>query len=370
MNFPSLETFKLGQNPNPCCGGVPSALFLAPSSNVNVLNYMREKYAHIFHVSMYNAEIPLYYLPLNLVSGHIHDCLAYNNPWLEVESARAGEYADRLTERIRRENGLEPNGCGIAIMDFNDPTLVVDYYPIDPDKEISPQLNEWTHYLMAKVHMSNISMATVAIERGKVSRIDDAICVDVPRKMVIRMSKDFTPKPSDDLFDAEGYELAEEIRLRMNILRERGFVKLLGEIVEEMQGSDRGLSRLVVTSDYRIFLSDWGNREVVMLPLPKTIFLLFLNHPEGILFKELIDYREEMLAIYKRITQREHIDDVLQSIDALCDPMNNSINEKCSRIRAAFLEVVAPHMADSYYIIGKRGGAKRIALERKLVILP
>ena len=184
------------------------------------------------------------------------------------------------------------------------------------------------------------------------------------------MSKDFTPKPSDDLFDAEGYELAEEIRLRMNILRERGFVKLLGEIVEEMQGADRGLSRLVVTSDYRIFLSDWGNREVVMLPLPKTIFLLFLNHPEGILFKELIDYRQEMLVIYKRITQREHIDDVLQSIDALCDPMNNSINEKCSRIRSAFLEVVAPHMADSYYIIGKRGGAKRIALERKLVILP
>jgi len=51
----------------------------------------------------------------------------------------------------------------------------------------------------------------------------------------------------------------------------------------------------------------------------------------------------------------------------MTDPLNNSINEKCSRIRAAFLEVIADDLAQNYYVTGKRGEPKKIMLDRSLV---
>ena len=42
------------------------------------------------------------------------------------------------------------------------------------------------------------------------------------------------------------------------------------------------LSRLLITSDYRFLLPDYGNKEVEMSPIHKALYLLFLNHPDGI----------------------------------------------------------------------------------------
>ena len=108
-------------------------------------------------------------------------------------------------------------------------------------------------------------------------------------------------------------------------------------------------------------------KEIVMSPLPKSLFILFLRHPEGVLFKQLSNYHDELLSIYRNITIRENIDQAIESIKAMTDPLNNSINEKCSRIRAAFLEVIVEDLAKNYYVTGKRGEPKKIILDRTLV---
>ena len=58
---------------------------------------------------------------------------------------------------------------------------------------------------------------------------------------------------------------------------------------------------------------------------------------------------------------------IRQSIDALTSPLSNSINEKCARIRAAFVSQFDESLAKYYYIDGKRGEAKKIILDRKLL---
>ena len=40
--------------------------------------------------------------------------------------------------------------------------------------------------------------------------------------------------------------------------------------------------------------------EIKMEPLVKAVYLLFLKHPEGIVFKCLPDYRKELAELYKR----------------------------------------------------------------------
>ena len=114
-------------------------------------------------------------------------------------------------------------------------------------------------------------------------------------------------------------------------------------------------------------LTDY-NKEVAMEPLTKAVYLLFLKHPEGIAFKELPDYRDELLGLYAKIRTNGINDRVVKSIEDVTNPLLNSINEKCSRIKAAFQTAVDASLADQYYITGKSGEPKMVTLPRKLVV--
>ena len=105
-----------------------------------------------------------------------------------------------------------------------------------------------------------------------------------------------------------------------------------------------------------------------MEPLAKAVYLLYLKHPEGIAFKQLPDYRQELIDIYNDLRPLGLNQRSLQSIEDVTNPLLNSINEKCSRIRAVFLAEVDASLADQYYIVGKSGEQKRITLPRDLVI--
>ena len=127
-------------------------------------------------------------------------------------------------------------------------------------------------------------------------------------------------------------------------------------------------SRITITKDCTVLLTDYDNKEVKMEPMTKAVYLLYLRHPEGIAFKQLPDYRKELADIYERIKPYGLNDRVLKSIEDVTNPLLNSINEKCSRVKAAFIPLVDASLVDHYYIIGKGGEEKKIILPRNLVI--
>ena len=61
-------------------------------------------------------------------------------------------------------------------------------------------------------------------------------------------------------------------------------------------------------------------------------------------------------------------DRAFRSIEDVTNPLLNSINEKCARIRGAFVGQFDNYMAKSYYVDGVRGEAKKIGLPRSLVV--
>lgn len=127
------------------------------------------------------------------------------------------------------------------------------------------------------------------------------------------------------------------------------------------------MSRLTITKDCTILLTDY-QKEIKMEPIVKAVYLLFLKHPEGITFKYLPDYRRELADIYQKIKPFGLTERAIRSIDDVTNPTLNSINEKCARIRAAFLSQFDEYMAKSYYVGGLRGEVKKIALPRSLVV--
>ena len=143
-------------------------------------------------------------------------------------------------------------------------------------------------------------------------------------------------------------------------------VKRLG-VRDEKNKNVVKLSRLTIAKNCTIMLSDY-NKEVKMEPIVKAIYLLFLNHPEGIVFKHLPDYRKELVDIYQKIKPLGLNERVIRSIEDVTNPLLNSINEKCSRIRAAFLTEVDSTLLEQYIISGKSGEPKKIFLPRDLVV--
>jgi hypothetical protein len=101
--------------------------------------------------------------------------------------------------------------------------------------------------------------------------------------------------------------------------------------------------------------------------LVKAVYLLFLHHPEGIIFKHLMDYRDELKEIYKKLKGDRWIISQRRSIEDVTDPMKNSINEKCARVREAFVTRFDERLAHHYIITGERGEPKRITLPQELI---
>lgn len=159
--------------------------------------------------------------------------------------------------------------------------------------------------------------------------------------------------------------LLEDMDVRVQKLRNKGLNEWTFRGLFKTKAQ---LSRLIITKDYRILLPDYNDIEVKMEPLVKAVYLLFLKHPEGILFKGLTDYREEMLDIYKKLKPMGLNKRTIQSIEDVTNPLLNSINEKCARIRSAFVKEFDESLAKNYFVTGERGEAKKIALPRDLVI--
>ena len=176
-------------------------------------------------------------------------------------------------------------------------------------------------------------------------------------------------------------ERAQELKRLVAQLQAEGrndlLLKAIGvPLLEELriEAAKGQLSRLVITKDYRFLLADY-QKEVELQPVHKAVYLLFLAHPEGIEFKYLRDYREELIGYYMATAKMMDKDKIIEGVDHLVDPLDNAINEKCSRIKKVFLGLMDEYTA-SYYFISSHtqkhmAGSSRIWYERlKIITLP
>lgn len=170
---------------------------------------------------------------------------------------------------------------------------------------------------------------------------------------------------ADKLFDKESKLLMKEVEERICQLRKMGISQWA---LEQLVKPKLKHSHLVITKEYEIVLPDYKNMVIKIEPLAKAVYLLFLRHPEGLMFKELPAYREELTEIYLQLKPNGLTDKVMKSIEDVTNPLMNSINEKCARIRGAFIQQFDEHLARYYYIDGRRAQPKKIALSRELVV--
>ena len=135
----------------------------------------------------------------------------------------------------------------------------------------------------------------------------------------------------------------------------------------EYVDSDYGSYILYLDDDGNIMLPQYRNIVIQLDPLPKSLYVLFLYHPEGIELKNISDFREELETIYRWVSRRNNPTVINRVIDEITIPHNNTIYKNISIIRSAFYDVLPIAVARHYIPLRRSGEDNLLTLDCTLV---
>ena len=139
---------------------------------------------------------------------------------------------------------------------------------------------------------------------------------------------------------------------------------------EAPQEYNKTSCRLYVDACFNIFLPMNGNVEIEMEPLPKSLYLLFLRHPEGILLKNISDYRAELESIYCKVSRRKNPTVIQRLLSEVTNPISNILHKNLSIIRAAFFKKLPPEETRLFVPLRNRGREQYVLLDVSCMKLP
>ncbi len=123
----------------------------------------------------------------------------------------------------------------------------------------------------------------------------------------------------------------------------------------------------------KAIMLDIQNMTISLTPLEATIYYFFLKNNEGIKITDIYKYEQELFDIYGSCSvanSDNNIAAMRNSIEALIAPLENSLNEKISKIKSKFIKYLGREMAENYYIYKDKINLKhKIRIDIKLVEL-
>ena len=207
-------------------------------------------------------------------------------------------------------------------------------------------------------------------------------------------AEDYNDQDDDntaDLLDVEVEEIIEfkkiesEYERDMNDLRAR-IVAFIAKYHQDPQQMITTLlegkvllgvtpGRVLVNGDMKIVLPEYDEMEIKMPAMCRTLYILFMKQRkmgnEGIVLKNIDEFRDEIIDIYSIVKPGANEDIVTMSVNNLCDPLGDSLNQTISRINRCIKNVITDkELVKKYMIKGNRGGRYGIALEPEYIDLP
>ena len=101
-------------------------------------------------------------------------------------------------------------------------------------------------------------------------------------------------------------------------------------------------------SNYRV--------KVYLNPVERTLYYLFLNHPEGITSDDLVVHWKELCRIYSRESTFADSDFRDDKIESLCSESKTVFYATVSRIKRKFREAIGNLNAEPFIIKKEKGG--------------
>lgn len=311
--------------------------------------------------------VPVIYLP-EILEQLSESVVNYNFPGvvmpetLSVETIYAqirAEFEGRVTPESRII--VKYNGDVLVIYDAKDSFSLLISYLINKCKP-APKCKRSLRSLI-RWHKKDSRLGDLYDDLYERIDEDAEVAVDECGQLVEEDMERHREISLEETFDAQMLKALKEAEEMIKDLLLKGCPT---ELILSWLNQNVRLSRLRITRQYKILLVDY-DKEIKMGPLPKTVFLFFLRHPEGVMFSHLQDHKKELRDIYDRVCTNDDPQKMEESISRLTDPFDNSICEKCAAVKKAFVMNVSDTVAKNYYINGSQGEKKGISLDRSLV---
>jgi len=249
-----------------------------------------------------------------------------------------------------------------------------------PEYSSPSEYNKFTHFPIKYTDLSDLEK-NIEFYLGvvKIPVLDSNVYYQLAKKEDVDDSEDFSIGISQNLkltidqlkAAGEHSALAEAVIYMLQQMKEDrpDLINQLKPILEKnlILNAPVVLSPIFINHHFKIILMGTKHIEVKMHPLPKTLFLFYLRHPEGVRFKELYLYKDELSYIYNKVTNKYEKLEIQQAIDDLVDMSNPSINQKSSRIKEAFRKIMDDETAAYYYLQGNPGEPRKILLHQDLI---
>lgn len=333
-------------------------IYLEPTFDYSVYTYFRK---HIAEINSKDEYRQILYFPL-FIDQELVPIVKYNRPG--IEESILSEIRSTVDNIKDIYNSILSHVKGLSnVEELATPCLITS--------EDSKDITDYRFSLYPLVYQNDNQFGKLIQSIFDVPGYDSGIRYSTREERLDVLESAISEKiePDEKYNWADKHsitQLASEIQERIDKLQLMGVSDFT--IRSLIRLPEAKLSPLLITPDYRIILPAYDNMEIEMPTLSKVVFFFFLRHPAGLRFKELIDYKEELLQIYCTISNRENMEKMEHSISELVDSTRNSINEKCSRIRAAFISRFTDDIAHNYYITGSSSTPKRITLDRNMLI--
>ena len=131
---------------------------------------------------------------------------------------------------------------------------------------------------------------------------------------------------------------------------------------------------------HKMYLTDLGDLQVNLNPKERALYLVFINHPEGISRRDLVDYKMELLSYYDFFSSKwdkladkfdenkksERDNKIEESLNLLTHPLEDNFMQVLSRIRRKFKDAVGEEQYKTYSI-EPYDGIYKISLDRELI---
>ena len=130
------------------------------------------------------------------------------------------------------------------------------------------------------------------------------------------------------------------------------------------------ISPILFDDNFNISLPLYPQVSITLDPLPKALYILFLQHPEGIILKDIYMYENELKKIYSQISGRKNQTVINRMFRSLTDPTENPLHRNLSIIRRCFTSKLNYNIARNYIPAHGRKKVHSIPLESEYIILP
>ena len=152
------------------------------------------------------------------------------------------------------------------------------------------------------------------------------------------------------------YSSPEELKLNPEIIA----TEILSDSIHTKKEVE--ISPIVIDEKYNIILPLYPQINIKLEPLPKSVYLLFLQHPEGIILKDISNYEEELKEIYTTISGRQNITVINRLIKKVCNPGNNILHKSLSIIRKTFCNKMRIDIAQIYIPTSGRSTVHKVPI--------